>query len=75
MPPLLPLLLGHFSLGWSHYVTLMTLKNEAERRFYEIEASANSWGVRELQRQIASSLYERLAEWVARSSETEPPPI
>jgi DUF1016 N-terminal domain len=58
---LLPPLLGHFSLGWSHYVTLMTLKNEAERRFYEIEASANSWGVRELQRQIASSLYERLA--------------
>lgn len=54
-------LLGHFRLGWSHYVTLLALKSEDERRFYEIEAHANSWGVRELQRQIAASLYERLA--------------
>ncbi len=54
-------LLGHFRLGWSHYVALMALNNDAERRFYEIEASNNSWGVRELQRQIATSLYERLA--------------
>jgi predicted nuclease of restriction endonuclease-like (RecB) superfamily len=51
----------HFSLGWSHYVQLLTLENEAERRFYEIEAKANAWGVRELKRQIESSLYQRLA--------------
>jgi predicted nuclease of restriction endonuclease-like (RecB) superfamily len=50
-----------FTLGWSHYVTLLTIDNSSERRFYEIEATANSWSVRELDRQIASSLYERLA--------------
>lgn len=51
----------HFTLGWSHYVELLTLDDPAERRFYEIEAAANQWTVRELQRQIASSLYQRLA--------------
>lgn len=50
-----------FSLGWTHYVTLLTIDDVNERRFYEIEATANSWSVRELERQIASSLYERLA--------------
>jgi predicted nuclease of restriction endonuclease-like (RecB) superfamily len=50
-----------FTLGWSHYVELLTLDDTAERRFYEIEAAANQWTVRELQRQIASSLYQRLA--------------
>ncbi len=54
-------LLQYFTLGWSHYVTLLTLDNLEERRFYEIEATAASWSVRELERQIASSLYERLA--------------
>ena len=50
-----------FRLGWSHYVELLTIDNPDERRFYEIEAQQNGWGVRELKRQIASSLYERLA--------------
>ncbi len=50
-----------FSLGWSHYVTLLTIDDPDERRFYEIEAEQNHWSVRELERQIASSLYERLA--------------
>ncbi|MCQ6962979.1 PDDEXK nuclease domain-containing protein [Methanolobus chelungpuianus] len=54
-------LLKRFSLGWSHYVTLMTIENNNERRFYEIEATQNHWSVRELERQISSSLYERLA--------------
>ena len=54
-------LVGKFSLGWSHYVTLLTISNADERRFYEIEAHENSWGVRELDRQIAASLFERLA--------------
>jgi predicted nuclease of restriction endonuclease-like (RecB) superfamily len=49
------------TLGWSHYVELLTIERDEERRFYEIEAAANQWSVRELQRQIASSLYERLA--------------
>ena len=50
-----------FTLGWSHYVELLTLDDTAERSFYEIEATSNQWSVRELQRQIASSLYQRLA--------------
>ncbi len=50
-----------FRLSWSHYQILMTLKNPAERRFYEIEAANNHWRVRELERQIASALFERLA--------------
>ncbi|MGB4335543.1 MAG: PDDEXK nuclease domain-containing protein [Chromatiaceae bacterium] len=54
-------LLKRFSLGWSHYIALLSIDNPAERRFYEIEALAGGWGVRDLERQIASSLYERLA--------------
>ena len=54
-------LASKFSLGWTHYVALLTITNADERRFYEIEARENSWGARELERQIAASLYERLA--------------
>ena len=50
-----------FKLGWSHYVTLLTIKSDEERRFYEIESIENSWSVRELKRQMTSSFYERLA--------------
>ena len=50
-----------FTLGWSHYVELLTIDGAEERRFYEIEAAGNQWSVRKLQRQIASSLYQRLA--------------
>jgi predicted nuclease of restriction endonuclease-like (RecB) superfamily len=50
-----------FTLGWSHYIILCRIKDEAERKFYEIEATANSWDLDELQRQINASLYERLA--------------
>ena len=54
-------LLKRFSLGWSHYVTLLAIDNPDERWFYEIEAAQNHWSVWELERQIRSSLYERLA--------------
>ncbi len=54
-------LLARFRLGWSHYVTLLSISNPDERSFYEIETEANGWSVRELERQIGSSLYERLA--------------
>ncbi|MCL1856180.1 MAG: PDDEXK nuclease domain-containing protein, partial [Kiritimatiellaeota bacterium] len=50
-----------FTLGWSHYVVLMRIKNDKERRFYEIEATKEQWTYRQLQRQYNSSLYERLA--------------
>jgi predicted nuclease of restriction endonuclease-like (RecB) superfamily len=54
-------LLGKFSLSWSHYVALLSIDNPEERQFYEIEARDGSWGGRDLERQIASSLYQRLA--------------
>jgi predicted nuclease of restriction endonuclease-like (RecB) superfamily len=52
---------AQFNLGWSHYQILMRIENEAARRFYEIEAISQQWSVRQLQRQVGSSLYERLA--------------
>lgn len=54
-------LIQHFVLGWSHYVTLLSVTNPDARRFYEIEAADNGWSVRELKRQLDSALYERLA--------------
>ena len=50
-----------FTLPWSHYLQLMRIKDENERKFYEIEATKGAWGIRTLQRQYNSSLYERLA--------------
>ncbi len=50
-----------FTLSWSHYVFLMGVKDEAERGFYEIEATSQNWSLRELKRQFNSGLYERLA--------------
>ena len=51
----------NFVLSWSHYLILMRINNEAERSFYEIECASQHWGVRQLQRQVGSCLYERLA--------------
>jgi len=50
-----------FKLSWSHYLLLLRIENEAERKFYEIEAASENWSVRELKRQYDSALYERLA--------------
>ncbi len=50
-----------FTLGWSHYVFLISIDNPDERAFYEIEASAGGWTLAELKRQFNSGLYERLA--------------
>ena len=50
-----------FTLGWTHYIFLLRVANPDERRFYEIEAAAQNWTVRELRRQYNAGLYERLA--------------
>jgi predicted nuclease of restriction endonuclease-like (RecB) superfamily len=50
-----------FTLSWSHYVLLLTIKNPEARAFYEIEATQAGWSLPELKRQVASALYERLA--------------
>jgi predicted nuclease of restriction endonuclease-like (RecB) superfamily len=49
------------NVTWTHYIQLMRVHNVAARSFYEIETSSNGWTIKELQRQIGSSLYERLA--------------
>lgn len=53
--------LAEFKLSWSHYLKLMRIDNENERKFYEIEAIKNNWSVRELERQYDSALQTRLA--------------
>ena len=50
-----------FPLPWSHYVRLLSVKNDAARRFYETEALLGGWSVRQLDRQIATVFYERTA--------------
>lgn len=50
------------ALGWSHYLVLMRVADPTARSFYEIEAARESWSVRELERQVGSLLFERLAK-------------
>jgi len=47
-------------LGWSPYCELLTIMDSDKRSFYEKEAINANWSVRELRRQIDSSLFERL---------------
>jgi len=51
---------AEFKLSWSHYLILMRMEDIDARNFYEIEAFENNWSLRELKRQVNSSLYERL---------------
>ncbi len=51
-----------FNLSWSHYIKLLRVSNPKARSFYEIEAIRNNWSRRELERQIDSMLFERLAK-------------
>ena len=52
----------HPNLSWTHYRTLLRVDTETARSFYEIEAIQNNWSARELERQINSLLFERLAK-------------
>ncbi len=47
-------------LSWSHYCELLSITEKDKRGFYEREAVNSNWSVRELKRQINTSLYERL---------------
>lgn len=49
-------------LSWTHYRLLMRVSRDEVRRFYEIEAIQNRWSARELERQMSSLLFERLAK-------------
>lgn len=52
---------NHFTLPWSAYVRLLSVKSQEARNFYESEALRSGWSVRQLDRQIGSQFYERIA--------------
>src|SRR5208282_3574591 len=52
---------SHFALPWSAYVRLLSVKSPEARTFYETEALRLGWSVRQLDRQIGSQFYERIA--------------
>lgn len=49
------------TLSWSHLVELLKIDDPLERGFYEKQAIAERWSVRELVRQKESALFLRLA--------------
>jgi predicted nuclease of restriction endonuclease-like (RecB) superfamily len=55
------ILAAPFALPWSAYVRLLSVKIQEARNFYETEALRSGWTVRQLDRQIGSQFYERIA--------------
>jgi len=55
------LLANQFPLPWSAYVRLLSVKIPEARTFYETETLRSGWSVRQLDRQIGSQFYERMA--------------
>lgn len=55
----LQVLSARLALPWSHYVLLLKVEKPEARQFYEHEAIKGGWSVRQLDRQIACSFYER----------------
>lgn len=49
------------NLSWSHYAELLGVSDDTARSFYINQSDRENWSVRELKRQIKSSLFERLA--------------
>ena len=52
---------SYFTLPWSAYVRLLSVKDEQARRFYETECLRGGWSIRQLDRQVNSQFYERTA--------------
>ena len=48
-------------LSWTHYRLILRVENEDARNFYVIETVKNNWSTRELDRQISTLLFERIA--------------
>ncbi len=49
-------------LSWSHYRTLLQVKDKIAREWYAKEAAEQTWGVRTLQRNISSQYYYRMLQ-------------
>jgi predicted nuclease of restriction endonuclease-like (RecB) superfamily len=52
----------HPHLSWTHYRALLRVSRSPVRNFYEIESIRNAWSAREMERQISSLLFDRLAK-------------
>ncbi len=50
----------HSQLNWTQYKLLIRIEDNDKREFYIAESCKNIWSSRELERQINSSLFERL---------------
>lgn len=48
-------------MTWTHYRLLLRIEKEDARNFYVLETVESNWSTRELERQIGSLLYERIA--------------
>jgi len=53
---------GDMPLSWTHYRLLIKVDRKEAREFYEKEAIKNRWSSRELERQVGSLLFDRLAK-------------
>jgi predicted nuclease of restriction endonuclease-like (RecB) superfamily len=48
-------------LSWSHYFELLKISDDFERSLYEQQAILENWSIRELKRQKAAALFQRIA--------------
>ncbi len=48
-------------LGWTHFIILLSISSDTARSFYEKKTIQENWSTRELERNLGSSLFERLA--------------
>ena len=48
-------------LSWSHFVELLKIEDDLERKFYEKQTIAEKWSVPQLKRQKNTALFQRLA--------------
>ncbi|MEO8112397.1 MAG: PDDEXK nuclease domain-containing protein [Ginsengibacter sp.] len=48
-------------LSWSHFVELLKIEDNQERKFYENQSIVEKWSVPQLKRQKESALFQRLA--------------
>jgi predicted nuclease of restriction endonuclease-like (RecB) superfamily len=48
-------------LSWSHFVELLKIEDDLERKFYENQTIAEKWSVPQLKRQKNTALFQRLA--------------
>lgn len=48
-------------LSWSHFVELLKIEDDLERKFYENQTIAEKWSVPQLKRQKKTALFQRLA--------------